>query len=73
MDKKKLSAAMAAVFAYIKTQEEAAAFSGPQFPEPIQEIATSAAQTLQQQNLWGVSGRQTHMQANSMIQMRLFK
>jgi hypothetical protein len=70
MDKKKLSAAMAAVFAYIKTQEEAGAYGAAQGVEPILEPAPSPRVEL---NLWGISGRQTHMQANSMMQLRLFK
>lgn len=65
MDKKKLSAAMAAVFAYIKTSEEASVMSG---------VAEPAVQPLLvQNNIWGISGRQTHMQANSMMQLRMFK
>ena len=71
MDKKKLSAAIAAVFAYIKTSEEAAYISG--VPGPVQELAVQSVQVIQQNNIWGISGRQTHMQANSMIQMRIFK
>jgi predicted RNA polymerase sigma factor len=71
MDKKKLSAAMAAVFAYIKTQEEAGAYGAVQGVEPIlEQLAPSPRVEL---NLWGISGRQTHMQANSMMQLRLFK
>jgi hypothetical protein len=70
MDKKKLSAAMAAVFAYIKTSEEAAAFNGPQVLEPIIE---QPLQIMQQNNIWGISGRGSHMQANAMMQMRMFK
>ena len=69
MDKKKLSAAMAAVFAYIKTSEEAAAFYGSQVPEPLLQ----PRQAVQPHNIWGISGRTTHMQDNSMMQMRMFK
>lgn len=71
MDKKKLSAATAAVFAYIKTSEEVALIPGA--PELVQELAVQSGQVIQQNNIWGISGRQTHMQANSMIQMRIFK
>jgi len=71
MDKKKFSAAMAAVFACIKTSEEAALIPG--VPEFVQELTIPSGQLVQQNNIWGISGRQTHMQANSMIQMRLFK
>ena len=71
MEKKKFTAAMAAVFAYIKTSEEAASISG--VPELVQELAVQPVQAMQQNNIWGISGRQTHMQANSMMQLRLFK
>jgi len=71
MEKKKLTAAMAAVFAYIKTSEEAASIPG--VPELVQELAVQPVQVMQQNNIWGISGRQTHMQANSMMQLRLFK
>ncbi|MBC8442047.1 MAG: hypothetical protein H8D87_20455 [Deltaproteobacteria bacterium] len=70
MDKKKLSAALAAVFAYIKTSEEAAAFYGQQVSETIPE---QPLQIMQQNNIWGISGRGIHMQANTMMQMRMFK
>ncbi len=73
MDKKKLLSAMAAVFAYIKTSEEAAAFYGPQVLEATPEVLAQPVQVMQQTNIWGISGRGTHMQANSMMQMRMFK
>jgi len=73
MDKKKLSAAMAAVFAYIKTSEEAVAFYDPQVSVPTPELAVQPQQIMQQTNIWGISGRGVHMQANSMMQMRMFK
>ncbi len=71
MDKKKLSAAMAAVFTYIKTSEEAACASG--IARPVQEPFLQPVPVVQQSNIWGITGRQTHMQANSMMQLRLFK
>lgn len=71
MDKKKLSAAMAAVFATIKTTEEAAYIPGA--VEPLKAPAPVAQPVPVQYNIWSISGRQTHMQANSMMQMRLFK
>jgi len=73
MDKKKLSAAMAAVFAHIKTSEEAAVFYGPQVSGPTPEPELQPQQIMQQTNIWGISGRGIHMQANSMMQMRIFK
>ena len=69
MDKKKLSAAMAAVFAYIKTSEEAAAFNAPQ----VSELELEPGHMMQQNNIWGISGRSNHMQVNAMMQMRMFK
>ncbi|MBU1344924.1 MAG: hypothetical protein KKE44_16815 [Proteobacteria bacterium] len=71
MNKKKLAAAMAAVFAYMKTSEEAAAYSAQQ--ESQNSIAAPSQMVMQPQNIWGISGRQTHMQANSMMQLRMFK
>jgi hypothetical protein len=68
MDKKKLAAAMSAVFAYIKTSEEAA-FHTAQALEPGAQLH----QVMQPGNLWGISGRQTQMQANNMMQLRMFK
>ena len=73
MDKKKLAAAMAAVFAYIKTSEEAAAYSAAEISEAVQDIPAQPQQVTALQNIWGISGRQAHMQANTMMQMRVFK
>jgi len=71
MDKKKLAAAMAAVTAYIKAGE-AAAFQNPgQGESMLQEPALNGAAP--RMNLWGVTGRQTLMQANTMMQLRMFK
>ena len=70
MEKKKLAAAIAGVFACIKTGEELAA-SQAAAPDPVtREIL---AQPGQQINLWGVTGRQSLMQAGAMMQMRMFK
>ena len=73
MDKKKLAAAISAVFAYIKTAEEAQAFHAAQVFEPVKEVESKLHQIIQPGNIWGVSGRQAHMQSNSMMQMRVFK
>ncbi|WP_300465011.1 hypothetical protein [Desulfobacula sp.] len=73
MDKTKLAAAIAAVFAYIKTSEEAAGHSVPEGGEPVSAQAVQPQPVLQPGNSWGISGRQTHMQANAMIQLRMFK
>lgn len=69
MDKKKMAAAMAAVYMHIRTVEEAsAAAQMPAEPEP--EVAPAP---VYQMNTWGLSGRQTMMNANTMMQMRMFK
>jgi hypothetical protein len=71
MDKKKLAAAIAAVSAYIKTSEESSAYYASQalVSSGAEQIATQP----QQHSIWGISGRQTQMQANSMMQLRMFK
>ena len=71
MEKKKLAAAMSAVFAYIKTSEEAAAFHAAQALEPV--VESQVNQIMQPSNIWGISGRQAHMQSNTMMQIRMFK
>ncbi len=71
MDKKKLAAAMAAVTAYIKTGEAAACqdlAASDMIPQ-----GTLSAMPSSQMNLWGVTGRQALMQANTMMQLRMFK
>lgn len=68
MDKKKMSAAIAAVFTYIRTSEEALAQCAPQVSESDVFKAN-----IQACNIWGMTGRQNQMQANSMMQMRMFK
>ena len=73
MDKKKLAAAMSAVFTYIKTSEEAAAFNAAQALEPVGEVESQLHRIMQPVNIWGISGRQAHMQSNTMMQMRMFK
>ena len=74
MDKKKLSAAIAAVFTYIKTSEEAAAYYAPEALESAPVIpAAPQQQVIQQPNTWGISGRSALMQAGSMMQLRMFK
>lgn len=67
MDNKKTAAAMSAVMAYIRTQEEMAAMQGasPQEPEPKGPAAGPV-------NLWGLNGRQAQMQMRTMVQMKSF-
>ncbi|MEJ2642684.1 MAG: hypothetical protein P8010_24285 [Desulfosarcinaceae bacterium] len=58
---KKLAAALAAVSAYIQTEEEALMTPPPVKPVP------RLSQTL---NLWGMSGRQEIMQMRGVLQMK---
>ena len=72
MDKKKLAAAMAAVTMYIRTQEEAAAaMAAQQAAEAAPAVPSSMAVPMA--NTWGITGRQALMNANTMMQMRMFK
>lgn len=74
MDNKKIAAAIAAVYACIRTGEEAAAYAAAQAADTGQ---ADAAQTMgapaRPFNTWGITGRQNQMQANTMMQMRMFK
>lgn len=72
-DKKKLAAAIAGVYAYLSTYEQAAAAA--QAAEPVQEQVQPQTQILPgpQPNIWGISGRSAQMQANTMMQLRAFK
>ena len=69
MEKKKLAAAMAAVYMHIRTGEEAVAAAQAQAmePEPVAPAPVAAM------NVWGLSGRQAIMNANTMMQQRMFK
>jgi hypothetical protein len=60
---KKLAAALAAVSAYIQTEEEALLTPPPVKPVP------RLSKTL---NLWGMSGRQEIMQMRGVLQMKGF-
>ncbi|MCP4021635.1 MAG: hypothetical protein GY729_07320 [Desulfobacteraceae bacterium] len=84
MDNKKLAAGIAAVFDYIKTQEEAAAAAAasyvPEVEQSVQDIAPQVTQVIQMIaapaqniNLWGISGREAHMQTRTMMQLKMFK
>ena len=70
MDKKKLAAITAAVFTYIKTQEEAA-FAPPSFEQSC--VPSFAANPQNYPSVWGLAGRNTQMNMRSMMQMRTFK
>ena len=68
--KKKMAAAIAAVTAYIKSEEEAIcmqAAASPAGGEPGKPSAPAGPA-----NLWGISGRQTLMQMGNMMQLKAF-
>jgi hypothetical protein len=67
MKDKKMVAAISAVMAYIKTEEEVAAM---QIAEPVRPEEPGAFP--ESLNLWGISGRQTIMNMRSMMQMKSF-
>ena len=72
MENKKMAAAIAAVYMYLRTGEEAAAAAAVQASaEPVPEPEGSTQ--VIQMNTWGLTGRQTMMNANTMMQMRMFK
>jgi hypothetical protein len=58
-----MAAALAAVTAYIQTEEEALVMPAPKRPEP---------RRFEQGNLWGLSGRQGMMQMRNLMQMKTF-
>jgi hypothetical protein len=68
-DKKKKIAAIAAVVNYIKSGQEAMAFSQSQVMPAMAEIKEQPPLVM---NLWGISGRQQQMQMRSMMQMKAF-
>ncbi len=71
-DKKKLAAAISAVYAYLSSYENVA-----YVPSEDGALQDAAQQNIMvagpQPNFWGMSGRQAQMQANTMMQMRAFK
>lgn len=67
MKEKKMIAAISAVMAYIKTEEEMAAMQYANQAQP-EEPETSSVSL----NLWGISGRQAIMNMRSMVQMKSF-
>ena len=74
MDRKKRAAAMAAVYACI-TDAEAARARQETDPATAGSVET-AGQSVPAglgPNIWGLTGRQFMMQANTMMQLRMFK
>ena len=64
MDRKKKIAAIAAVTHYIKSEQEAAAFSMSQFSDPVPDTKEETPFVM---NLWGISGRQQQMQRQAAL------
>jgi hypothetical protein len=64
--KKKMAAAIAAVMAYIQTEEEALVQAAARETAGRPRPPTGPA------NLWGLSGRQAMMQMRNMMQMKAF-
>ena len=73
MDKKKLAAATAAVFTYIKTQEEAAFFASGGALETEAAIDLPDAPSPVMFNAWGAAGRSDQMQGRFLMQTRVFR
>lgn len=66
MKEKKLAAAVSAVMAYIKTEEEMAFMQSAGQIQPEEPKAPAGL------NLWGLSGRQSMMNVRTMMQMKSF-
>ena len=62
-NEKKLAAALAAVSAYIQTEEEALVMPPPEKPQP---------RSFEQGNLWAMASRQGMMQMRTLMQMKTF-
>jgi hypothetical protein len=67
-DKKKLTAAVSAVMAYIRNDEDAGLLAAPA-EAPAAQAGPSAAAA----GMWGVSGRQQQMQWRNLMQMRALR
>jgi hypothetical protein len=67
-DKKKLTAAVSAVMAYIRNDEDAGMLSAP-----ADETAVPAGQTAPAAGMWGLSGRQQQMQWRNLMQLRALR
>lgn len=72
MDKKKLAAITAAVFTYIKTQEDMGVSTGVVSSNTQLQTSTFGANP-NYPSVWGLAGRNAMMNMRSMMQMRTFK
>ncbi len=66
-----MAAISAAVFTYIKTEEEAAYLAASANENQVSRAQQTGINS--NLNIWGTAGRENQMQLNSMIQMRIFK
>lgn len=74
MERKKRAAAMAAVYAHIRSSEERQTQTISEQTDAAQiGLPACRAHAGAFSNIWGVTGRQSLMQANTMMQLRMFK
>lgn len=69
IDKKKITAAIAAVYAYLQDEEAAAAQAAMDQAEPIAAYREPTGYV----RPWAANGRQTMMQIRNLMQLRTFK
>ena len=72
METKKMAAAIAAVYAHISSQEAVMA-AGAQAESDASAPEVQPPSQVRPYNTWGIAGRQNLMQANTMMQMRMFR
>ncbi|MFO7884702.1 MAG: hypothetical protein R6U68_07770 [Desulfobacteraceae bacterium] len=70
---KKRAALAAAVFTYIKTEEEAACYAAQADAGPLLAEEDNLPGMDARANIWGSCGRSEMMQIKTMMQMRAFK
>ncbi|MDT8377782.1 MAG: hypothetical protein RQ739_02735 [Desulfotignum sp.] len=73
MDRKKQAAVMAAVTAYMTDLDAALAEQGADSAEIRSEHLARCMPSGPGLNIWALAGRQAMMQANTMMQLRMFK
>jgi hypothetical protein len=72
--KKRMAAALAAVTAYIKSEEESLMMAAPVSQPGLAPVGATPVETIiiRDMNPWGTSGRQAQMQIRSLMQMKSF-
>ena len=68
-DNKKITAAISAVLSYIKNEEEAICINASMNRSALDKKLTQSSCIV---NQWGISGRQTMMAMQNMMQMKSF-